>query len=154
MNTADQPSDLYDFAPAVLRGALAASLAGGAGFAIWFVAIFLASPFATPATIPDILFSGAFWVAFLAVAALVVTGPVTLVCGGMAYLILRRSKLMSIQSFAIGGFVVGTALWAAGMLAIPPEQLILGNPMSAPTIGGLAGLAGGRAFARRMMQAT
>ncbi len=154
MNTADLPSDLYDFVPAVLRGAWAASRVGGVCYAAWFVAIFLNSPFATAGTLAEILLSGVFWVVFLAIAALVVTGPVTLVCGGVAYLILRRSKLMSVQNFAIGGFVVGSALWAAGMLTIPPEQLILGNPLSAPTIGGLAGLAGGRTFVRRMMQAS
>jgi hypothetical protein len=80
-----------------------------------------------------------------------ITVPVTFIVTMCAYPFLRRLRGGGRKTYGIAGFLVGSLVWLGLWWSVPQdESLIFGSWISALAIGGLAGCAGGLAFARNL----
>jgi hypothetical protein len=95
---------------------------------------------------------GAFQFVVLLAFSLVITLPVTSVVALCAFPFLPTLQAAGRGVFGVVGFLVGALVWAGLWWKAPPDNIVFGSWMSWFIIGGLAGCAGGLAFARRLQQ--
>jgi len=80
-----------------------------------------------------------------------ITVPVSLIVATCAYPFLRWLQGVDRNAFGIAGFLVGSLVWLCWRgLGADPDNLFFGSWISVFVIGGLAGYAGGLAFARNL----
>ena len=82
-----------------------------------------------------------------------ITVPVSLIVATCAYPFLRWLQGAGRKAFGIAGFLVGSLVWLGMWRGVAPYQegnLFFGSWISVFVIGGLAGYAGGLAFARNL----
>jgi hypothetical protein len=78
-----------------------------------------------------------------------ITVPVSFIVATCAYPFLRGLQGGGRKAFGIAGFLVGSLVWV-GVWRLPQGNLFFGSWISVFVIGGLAGYAGGLAFARNL----
>ena len=78
-----------------------------------------------------------------------ITIPVSFIVATCAYPFLRGLQGVDRKAFGIAGFLVGSLVWV-GVWRLPQGNLFFGSWISVFVIGGLAGYAGGLAFARNL----
>jgi hypothetical protein len=78
-----------------------------------------------------------------------ITVPVSVIVATCAYPFLRWLQGGDRKAFGIAGFFVGSLVWV-GVWRLPQGNLFFGSWISVFVIGGLAGYAGGLAFARNL----
>jgi hypothetical protein len=105
-----------------------------------------------PAIIVSAVMGGAFWFIVSLAISLVITLPVTSVVVLCAFPFLRTFQAVGQRASGVIGFVVGALVWASLWWGYPPGNIYFGSWMSWFIIGGLAGCAGGLAFARHLPQ--
>jgi hypothetical protein len=148
---------------AALRAAWAASKVGAISMAIMFTIVMLGAGAYLTATGPDpgpmrilghilelllIPVGGAALFVLALLFSFPITVPVSFIVATCAYPFLRRFQGSGRKAFGIAGFLVGSLVWFGVWWGVPRENLFFGSWISALAIGGLAGYAGGLAFAR------
>src|SRR5262249_22330035 len=80
-----------------------------------------------------------------------ITIPVSFIVAMCAYPFLRWLQGVDRNAFGIAGFLAGSLVWLCWRgLGADPGNLVFGSWISVFVIGGLAGYAGGLAFARNL----
>ena len=80
-----------------------------------------------------------------------ITVPVSLIVATCAYPFLRWLQGVDRNAFGIAGFLIGSLVWLSWRgLGADPGNLFFGSWISVFVIGGVAGYAGGLAFARNL----
>ena len=94
--------------------------------------------------------SGAAVLVLSLLFSFLITVPVSFIVATCAYPFLRRLQRVDRKAFGIAGFLVGSLVWLGLWWGVPRENLLFGSWISALAIGGIAGCAGGLAFARNL----
>jgi hypothetical protein len=152
--------DAAPVARAALHAAWAASVIGALAFASMFTISNLSYGVYLIATghvgfmldLPAIIVGRAFWFVVSLAFSLVITLPVTSAVVLCAFPFLHTLQAAGRRVFGVVGFLVGALVWAGLWWGSPPGNIYFGSWMSWFIIGGLAGCAGGLAFARRLPQ--
>jgi hypothetical protein len=79
-----------------------------------------------------------------------ITVPLVLVITLCVYPFLNSVRAADRRVFGMVGFLIGALVWLGLWWAGPTGNLYFGSWISVPVIGGLAGCAGGLAFAQRL----
>lgn len=139
---------------AILRAGFAGSIAAGIMFAIWMIVALIPPPplpsVSQGEALGNLLAVALFWPIAIGIAGAVVTVPLTAVSALVGTAILRRTGWSASRPFQIGGFLVGTFVWWFWFNRGAPDKVMMfSNWLSAPFVGGIAGLIAGRVLARR-----
>ena len=94
--------------------------------------------------------SGAFLFVLALLFSFPITVPVSFIVALCAYPFLRRLQGSGRKTPGFAGFLVGSLVWLGLWWGVPRENLLFGSWISALAIGGIAGCAGGLAFARNL----
>jgi hypothetical protein len=102
--------------------------------------------------IPELLLvpvGGAALLVLSLIVSFLITVPVSFIVAICAHPFLRRLQGGGRKAFGIAGFLVGSLVWLGWRsVGADPGNLYFGSLISVFVIGGLAGYAGGLAFAR------
>src|SRR5262249_20759065 len=98
----------------------------------------------------EIALGGAAVLVLSLLFSFVITIPVSFMVATCAYPFLHRLRTVDRIAFGMAGFLVGLLVWLGVRWDGPPGNLYFGSWISLFVVGGLAGYAGGLAFARHL----
>ena len=144
---------------AALLAALSASKVGAISLAGFFTIANLAfgiyevvEGHAEIAVLPEVILGGAAVFVLSLLFSAVITVPVSSVIATCTYPFLHTIRAAGQKTFGVVGFSVGALVWLGMWWTGPTGNLYFGSWISCFVVGGLAGCAGGLAFAQQLQQ--